>query len=85
MGLKQWFKYMLCILVNRCLLYYKNSLFLLYFNREEFVKEKTEQFDRKDTYSDEEYGPGEALAVEEFTEMKDKINVIDNKFGICLK
>lgn len=49
------------------------------------MKEKTEQFDRKDTYSDEEYGPGEALAVEEFTEMKDKINVIDNKFGICLK
>jgi len=54
----------------------------LYFNREAFIKEKTEQFDRKDTTcSDEEYGPGEALAVEEFTEMKDKINVIDNKFG----
>lgn len=58
----------------------------VFFNREEFVKEKTEQYDRKDiTYSDEEYGPGEALAVEEFTEMKDKINVIDNKFGICIK
>lgn len=54
-----------------------------FFNREEFVKEKTEINDRKDTIcSDEEYGPGEALAVEEFTEMKDKINVIDNKFGI---
>ncbi|XP_060879396.1 putative leucine-rich repeat-containing protein DDB_G0290503 isoform X2 [Metopolophium dirhodum] len=51
-------------------------------DKEEFVKEKTEQFDRKDTTcSDEEYGPGEALAVEEFTEMKDKINVIDNKFA----
>ncbi|XP_022161228.1 putative leucine-rich repeat-containing protein DDB_G0290503 isoform X1 [Myzus persicae] len=51
-------------------------------DKEEFVKEKTEQFDKKDTTcSDEEYGPGEALAVEEFTEMKDKINVIDNKFA----
>ncbi|XP_060837368.1 uncharacterized protein LOC132919643 isoform X3 [Rhopalosiphum padi] len=50
-------------------------------DKEEFVKEKTEPFDRKDTCSDEEYGPGEALAVEEFTEMKDKINVIDNKFA----
>lgn len=48
-----------------------------------FKKEKTESSDRKDTTcSDEEYGPGEALAVEEFTEMKDKINVIDHKFGI---
>jgi len=51
-----------------------------------FIKEKTELFERKDTTcSDEEYGPGEALAVEEFTEIKDKINVIDNKFGIYLK
>lgn len=52
-----------------------------------FAKEKTELFDKKDTSacSDEEYGPGEALAVEEFTEMKDKINVIDNKFGIYFK
>lgn len=55
---------------------------MLYFIRAAFIKEKTEPLDKKDTTcSDEEYGPGEALAVEEFTEMKDKINVIDNKFG----
>jgi len=72
---------MLCILVYKCS---SLNISFVFFNREEFVKEKTEQFDRKDTTcSDEEYGPGEALAVEEFTEMKDKINVIDNKFGIC--
>lgn len=60
-------------------------MLLLILYREVFVKEKTEPFERKDTTcSDEEYGPGEALAVEEFTEMKDKINVIDNKFGIKL-
>lgn len=58
----------------------------MYYNREEFIKEKICTFDKKDTTcSDEEYGPGEALAVEEFTEMKDKINVIDNKFGIYFK
>lgn len=46
------------------------------------MKEKTETFDKRDTTcSDEEYGPGETLAVEEFTEIKDKINVIDHKFG----
>ncbi|VVC37267.1 Hypothetical protein CINCED_3A008166 [Cinara cedri] len=51
-------------------------------DKEEFIKENTCIFDKKDTTcSDEEYGPGEALAVEEFTEMKDKINVIDNKFA----
>lgn len=61
-------------------------MFIKCLNREVFIKEKTELFDKKDiTCSDEEYGPGEALAVEEFTEMKDKINVIDNKFGIFLK
>ncbi|XP_025420940.1 uncharacterized protein LOC112691041 isoform X3 [Sipha flava] len=51
-------------------------------DKEVSIKEKTEIMDKKDTTcSDEEYGPGEALAVEEFTEMKDKINVIDNKFA----
>lgn len=62
------------------------NLYSYYFNREEFIEEKTEVFNRKDTTcSDEEYGPGEALAVEEFTEMKDKINVVDNTFGIYIK
>ncbi|XP_050531718.1 uncharacterized protein LOC126900223 isoform X3 [Daktulosphaira vitifoliae] len=51
-------------------------------DKEEFVKEKTEIAERIETIcSDEEYGPGEALAVEEFTEMKDKMNVVDNKFA----
>lgn len=71
---------------NKYILYYLNGFFYTRTYREEFIKEKTESIDRKDTTcSDEEYGPGEALAVEEFTEMKDKINVIDNKFGIYLK
>ncbi|XP_050430623.1 uncharacterized protein LOC126839373 isoform X2 [Adelges cooleyi] len=51
-------------------------------DKEEFIKEKTEIIEQVDTpCSDEEYGPGEALAVEEFTEMKDKMNVVDNKFA----
>lgn len=57
---------------------------LTYFGREKLIEQNTESYAAEDTLSCE-YGFGEALAIEEFKEIKDKLHVIDETFGICLK